>query len=154
MLGLLLLIGLLAAGGLAIVGVAYLAVRRHFHEIPLSRSNAIGISSLLSAGMLAAWLSLGIFGYVFGQSLGNGNLGSLIGGLLGIAFWILTTASFGSRMTRRLAELQVMIRASPQTPQIDGARAPTLRVLLGAIFLVVVVFAAAAALAALNRGSP
>src|SRR5438094_9746932 len=100
MLGLLLLIGLLAAGGLAIVGVAYLAVRRHFHEIPLSRSNAIGISSLWSAGMLAAWLSLGIFGYVFCQSLGNGNLGSFIGGLLGIALWLLSTASFWLRTSR------------------------------------------------------
>ena len=109
MLGLLLLIGLLAAGGLAIVGVGYLAVRRHFHEIPLSRSNAIGISSLLSAGMLAAWLSLGIFGYVFGQSLGNGNLGSLIGGLLGIAFWILTTAFVTTRDGLRTLALVFLV---------------------------------------------
>ena len=153
MLALLLLTMLLAGGGLVIVGVGYLAVRGHFHEIPLSPSNAIGISSLVSAGLLAGWLSLSIFGYALGQRLGNANLGSSVGGLLGITLWIVTTASFGSRMTRRLAELQVMIRASPEAPQIAGARPPTLRVVLGAIFLVVVVFVAGAAVAALNRGT-
>jgi hypothetical protein len=151
MLGILLVVLLFVGGALAIVGVGYLAVRRHFHEIPLSRPNAIGISSLVTAGLLAAWLTLSLLGYALGQSLGNANLGTLIGGLVGITFWILTTASFGSRVTRSLAELQVMIHDYPQTPQIAGTRPPTLRVVLGAIFLVVVVFVAGAALAALNR---
>ena len=152
MLALLILSVPLGAGGLAIVGVSYLAVRRHFHEIPLSRSSALVLSTFVSTGLLAGWLTLSFLGYALGESLGHGNLGSLIGGLLGVTLWIVTTVSFGARWTRRLAELQVMIRDSSQTPQIAGARAPTLRVLLGAIFLVVVVFVAGAVLAGLNRG--
>ncbi len=144
---------LIIAIGLAILGVGYLAVRGHFHEIPLSRSNAVAISSLVAAGLLAAWQMFAIFGLALGQSLGNGNLGSLIGGVLGVACWVATTVVYGPRITRRLAELQVMIRASPQVPVADHGRA-RLRVGLGAIFLVVVVFIAGAAFAALMKATP
>jgi hypothetical protein len=153
-LGLVLVVAaLIIAIGLAIVGVGYLAVRSHFHEIPMSHRNAVAISSLVAVSLLAAWQVLAIFGLALGQSLGNGNLGSLIGGVLGAACWVATTVVYGSRMTRRLAELQVMIRASPQSPAADRWRA-RLRVGLGAIFLVVVVFIAGAAFAALRRTSP
>src|SRR5919204_5963041 len=73
------------------LGIGYLAVRGHFHEIPMSRSSAVAMSSFVAAGFGAGWLTLGIFGFALGQVLGNGNAGSLIGGLVGIMCWIVTT---------------------------------------------------------------
>jgi hypothetical protein len=135
---------------LPIVGVGYLAVRGLFHEIPLGRSDAIAMSSGMAAGLLAAWLTIALFGFAIGQTLGNERLGSLIGGVLGVTGWVMTTVAFGTRITRRLAELQVMVRASRQLPDVDSSRG-CLRVGLAAIFVVAVVFVAGAVFAALIR---
>lgn len=141
---------LIIAMAVPVVAVGYLAVREHFGEIPLSRSTAIATSSFLAAGLLAAWLTLAIFGLAVGQSLGNANVGSLIGGVLGLTCWVATTVAYGSRMTRRLAELQVLMRPSSQIRGADRSRA-RLRVGLAAIFVVVVVFVAGVAFVALSR---
>jgi len=66
-------------------------------------------SSLVAAGLGGAWLTLSMFGLALGQILGNANLGSLIGGLLGVTGWVTTTTVYGWRMTRGLAALQAMI---------------------------------------------
>ena len=143
-------VALLLAFCLAIVGVGYLAVRRHFHEIPLSRWSAVATSSFVTVGLGAAWMTLGFIGLAVGQSLGDANTGSLIGGLLGVAGWVVTTMAYGSRMTRRLAELQVMMR---EATDVSRGRL-RLRLLLSAIFLAAVIFVAAAFLAALSGTKP
>jgi len=95
-------------------------------------------------------MTLGFFGLAVGQSLGDANTGSLIGGLLGVAGWVVTTMAYGSRMTRRLAELQVMMR---QATGVSSERL-RLRLLLSAIFLAAVIFVAAAFLASLSGTKP
>ena len=146
-------VGLLLVMVLSIPGVGYLAVRHHFSEIPLNRWDAVGVSSLVAAFLGAAWLTLtGIFGLVFGQSLGSGNVGSLIAGLVGIAGWITTAMVYGWRMTRALAELQVTMRGSPQPSSVEGAHC-CLRVGVAAVLLVVAGLAAGALFAALNKTS-
>lgn len=146
-------VALLLAMVLAIPGISYLAVRHHFSEIPINRWDAVGISSLVAASLGAGWLTLtGIFGLVIGQSLGNGNVGSLIGGLVGIAGWITTAMVCGWRMTRGLAELQVTMRGSRQPSGVEGARG-CLRVGVVGVLLVVAGLAAGALFAALNKTS-
>jgi hypothetical protein len=143
-------IGLLLAMVIAIPSIGYLAVRHHFSEIPLNRWDAVGISALVAAFLGAAWLTLtSIFGLVIGQSLGNGNVGSLIGGLVGTAGWIATAMVYGWRMTRGLAELRVTMRGSRQT---SGARG-CLRVGVAVVLLVVAGLAVGALFAALNNTS-
>jgi hypothetical protein len=143
-------VAVLAAVVLAIPGVGYLAVRHHFSEIPLNRWDAVGISSLVAAFLGAAWLTLtGAFGLVIGQSLGDGNVGSLMGGLVGIAGWITTATVYGWRMTRGLAELQVAMRGSRRA---SGARG-CFRVGVAAVLLVIAGLAAGAVFAALNNTS-
>jgi hypothetical protein len=146
-------VALLVAMVLAIPGVGYLAVRHHFSEIPLNRWDAVGISSLVAAFLAAAWLTLtGTFGLVIGQLLGNGNVGSLIGGLVGIAGWLTTATVYGWRMTRGLAELQVTMRGSRQPSGVEGPRG-CLRVGVAVVLLVVAGLAAGALFAALNKTS-
>jgi hypothetical protein len=148
---LLVIVALLVAMVLAIPGIGYLAVRHHFSDIPLNRWDAVAISSLVAAFLLAAWLTLiGIFGLVIGQSLGNGNVGSLIGGLVGIAGWIATAMVYGWRITRGLAQLQATMRGSRQPSGVESARG-CLRVGVAAVLLVVAVLAAGALFAALNK---
>jgi len=146
-------VALLVAVVLAIPSVGYLAVRNHFSEIQLNRWDAVGISSLVAAFLGAAWLTLtGIFGLVIGQSLGNGNVGSLIGGLVGIAGWIATAMLYRWRITRGLVELQVTMRGSRQPSGGEGARG-CLRVGVAVVLLVVAGLAAGALFAALNKTS-
>ncbi len=146
-------VALLVAMVLAIPGVGYLAVRHHFSEIPVNRWDAVGISSLVAAFLGAAWLTLtGIFGLVIGQSLGNGNVGSLIGGLVGLAGWIATAMGYGWRITRGLAELQVTMCGSRQLSGVEGTRG-CLRVGVAVVLLVVAGLAAGALFAALNKTS-
>jgi hypothetical protein len=135
---------------LAIVSVGYLAVRRHFHEIPLSRLGTVATSSFVAVGLGAAWMTLGFFGLAIGQTLGDANAGSLIGSLLGVGAWVVTSIAYGSRITRRLAELQVMMR------QATGVRSQRfrLRLLLSAIFLAFVMVVAAWSLGTLGRTTP
>jgi hypothetical protein len=95
------------------VAVGYLAVRAHFSEIPASRAQAVAVASFLSLGLLTFWLTLAYFGLALGQTLGNANLGSVIGGFLGVIGWIATMLTYGARMTRALVELQALMR--PQT---------------------------------------
>ena len=146
-------VALLLAMVAAIPGLGYLTVRHHFSEIPLNRWDAVGISSLVAAFLGAAWLTLaGIFGLVIGQSVGNGNAGSLIGGLVGVGGWIATAMVYGWRMTRGLAELQVTMRGSRQQSGVEGARG-CLRVGVAVLVLVVAGLAAGALFAALNKTS-
>jgi hypothetical protein len=146
-------VAVLLALVLAIPGIGYLAVRHHFSEIPLNRWDAVVISSLVAAFSGAAWLTLtGIFGLVIGQSLGNGNVGSLIGGLVGIAGWITTAIVYGWRMTRGLAQLQVTMRGSRQPSGVARARG-CLRLGVAVVLLVVAGLAAGALFAALNKTS-
>lgn len=146
-------VALLLALVLAIPGIGYLAVRRHFSEIPINRWDAVWISSFVAAFLVACWLTLtSIFGLVIGQSLGNGNVGSFIGGLVGIAGWITTAMVYGWRMTRGLAELQLTMRGSRPPSGVEGARG-CLRVGVAAVLLVVASLAAGALFAALNKTS-
>ena len=85
-LGLVLLtVALLLAFCLAVVGVGYLAVHRHFREIPLSRWSAVASSSFVAVGLGAAWMTLGFFGLAVGQSLRDPNTGSLIRQATGVS---------------------------------------------------------------------
>ena len=146
-------LALLVAMVLAIPGIGYFAVRNHFSEIQLNPWDAVAISSLVAAFSAAAWLTLtGIFGLVIGQSLGNGNVGSLIGGLVGIAGWIATAMVYGWRITRGLAQLQVTMRGSRQPSGVEGARG-CLRVGVAVVLLVVAGLAAGALFAALKKTS-
>jgi hypothetical protein len=135
---------------LATVGVGYLAVRRHFNEIPLSRLGTVATSSFATVALGAAWTTLGLFGLAVGQSLGDANAGSLIGGLLGVGAWVVTTLAYGWRITRRLAEFQVMMR------QASGAKSERfrLRLLLSAIFLAFVIVVAVWFLGTLSGTTP
>ena len=147
-------LALLLATVLSIPGIGYLAVRHHFAEIPLNRWDAVALSSLVAASLGAAWLTpTGIFGLVIGQSLGNGNVGSLIGLLVGIAGWITTAMGHGWRMTRGLAELQVTMRGSRQPYGFEGASG-CLRVGVAVVLLVVAGLAAGALFAALKTSRP
>ena len=147
-------VALLVGMVLAIPGVGYLAVRQHFSEIPVNRWDAVAISSLVAAFLGAAWLTLtGTFGLVIGQSLGNGNIGSLIGGLVGIIGWMATAMAYGWRMTRGLVELQVTMRGSRQRFGVEGARG-CLRVGAAVVVLVVAGLAAGALYAALKTSGP
>jgi hypothetical protein len=149
--GFLVLLSLMLGMALSILAVGYLAVLRHFDEIPVSRWKALGMSSTVAAGFGAGFLTLGIFGFAIGQILGNENLGSLIGGLIGVGCWVLTTLAYGWRVTRRLAELHAAMQPSRLAPP-DNREQPRLRIALLAIFLAVVVFVAGSAtFAALNR---
>jgi len=139
-------LGLLLAIALFTLAVGYVAIRGHFDEIPLSRSNAVAMSSMVTTAFALGWLTVGIFGFAIGQSLGNQNLGSFIGGLVGFAGWLFTTLAYGWRITRGLARLQVAIRPSPPAPAGDR-RQMWLRI--GFIALVLVV--AGVAFAALSR---
>jgi hypothetical protein len=111
------------------------------------------MSSFVAAGFGAGWLTLGIFGFALGQVLGNGNAGSLIGGLVGIMCWIVTTIAYGPRVTRALAEIQLQGRDCPGAPFIVR-RQVWLRILLGAVILVFAVFVAGAVFTALTRNVP
>ena len=135
---------------LANVGVAYLAVRRHFHEIPLSRLGTMATSWFVTVGLGAGWTTLSFFGLAVGQALGDASAGSLIGGLLGIAGWLVTTIAYGWRLTRRLAELRVMMR---QAAGVRGERL-RLRLLLSMVFLTFVVVVAVWFLATLSGTTP
>jgi hypothetical protein len=135
---------------LATVGLGYLAVRRHFNEIPLSRLGTVAASAFVAVGLGAAWMTLGFFGLAIGQSLGNANAGSLIGVLLGVGAWVVTTLAYGSRITRRLAELQVMMR---QDTGVASERF-RLRLLLSAIFLTFVIVVAVWFLGTLSGTTP
>ena len=146
-------VAVLLAMVLAIPGIGYLAVRQHFSEIPLNRWDAVAISSLVAAFSGAAWLTLtGIFGLYIGQSLGNGNVGSLLGGLVGIAGWIATAMVYGWRITRGLAELQLTMGNSQQPSGAERASG-CLRVGVAVVVLVVAGLAAGALFAALNKTS-
>jgi hypothetical protein len=98
-------LGLLLGMVLSILIVGYVAVGGHFDQIRLSRSRAVGISCTVAATFGAGFMTLGIFGFAIGQSLGDPNLGSLIGGLVGIGCWLYIMVVYGWRVTRRLAEL-------------------------------------------------
>ena len=150
---LVLLLVAFVAMSLPIVAVGYLAVRGHFDEIPLSRAGAVAMSSFVAAGLGAAWLTLGYFGFALGQVLGNGNAGSLIGSLAGIMGWMVTTIAYGSRVTRALAEIQIQMLDSSGAPLVERRRV-WLRILLGAVFLVFAVFVAGAVFSALTRNAP
>lgn len=138
---------------LSVVAVGYLAVRGHFDEIPLTRPSAIAMSSFVAAGLGAVWLTLGIFGLALGQILGNGNLGSLIGGLVGLTCWVVTTIVYGARITRSLANLRFATGISQTMASPTSTRA-WLRIGFGVIFLVVVAFVAGAVFAALKSNGP
>jgi hypothetical protein len=149
----LVIVALVIAMFLSVVAVGYLAVRGHFDEIPLTRSGAIAMSSFVAAGLGAFWLTLGIFGFALGQIMGNGNLGSLIGGLVGLTCWIIATIVYGARITRSLADLRVTTGISQTLASLATWRA-WLRIGLGVIFLVIVAFAAGAVFAALKSNGP
>ena len=145
----LVVVALLLGFCLATVGVAYLAVRRHFQEIPLSRLGTVAMSSFVAVGLGAAWMTVGFFGLAVGQRLGDANAGSLIGDLLGVGAWIVTTMAYGWRITRRLAELRVTMLAT-------GVRSESLRlrVVLSAVFLTFVFVVAVWFLARLSGTTP
>jgi hypothetical protein len=149
----LVIVALVMAMFLSVVAVGYLAVREHFDEIPLTRSSAIATSSLVAAGLGAFWLTLGIVGFALGQVLGNENLGSLIGGLVGLTGWVVTTIVYGARITRSLADIRVATGIS-QTRASRATGRAWLRVGLGVIFLVILAFVVGAVFAALNRNGP
>jgi hypothetical protein len=149
----LVIVALIGAMLLTVVTVSYLAVRGHLGEIPLPRSGAIALSTLVAAGLGAFWWTLGIFGFALGQILGNGNLGSLIGGLVGLTCWVITTIVYGARITRSLADIRVATGIS-QTTASPVVRGAWVRISLGVILLVIVAFVAGAVLAALNGNGP
>ena len=142
-------LGLFLGFTAATVAIAYAAVRAHFDDIPVSRSSAVGLSFIVATGFAVGWLTLGTFGYAIGQTLGNQNLGGLIGSLVGIGCWLFTTLVYGWRVTRGLAQVQVAMRQS-LTP--DGNRRMVrLRVLSAVIFIMLVVVVAAVMLATMSR---
>jgi hypothetical protein len=149
----LVIVALIGAMLLSVVAVGYLAVRGHFDEIPMTRSGAIAMSSFVAAALGAFWLTLGIVGFALGQILGNGNLGSLIGGLVGLPCWVITTIVYGARISRSLADLRGATGIS-QTAASSAAGRAWLRIGLGVIFLVIVAFVAGAVFAGLKGNGP
>jgi hypothetical protein len=117
---LLLIVGFLILALLPVVGVAYLAIREHFSEITGSRMNALAVGSFLALGLLTIWLSLAYFGLALGQTLGNANVGVLVGGLAGVLGWIATMFVYAPRMTKALVELRASLR--PQADTVDRQR--------------------------------